>query len=170
MSTCLTKPTLLIFLANLLLLSWNPLRFWRWFLKMYYKIQEPKIFHWLLTWRLSNIDQWTIESMTLSHLAGLDYMHHDCPIDVGLHPQTLRAFTTTDLVHQGRLHFAIVLLSFVLDQQQKINMNSILKFENENYSPKSPVMTSCVVDDVMKHVCLDLIWASQYSRPTLTVA
>jgi hypothetical protein len=95
--------------------------------------------------------------MTLGHLAGLDYMHHDCPIDVGLHLQTLRAFTTTDLVHQSRLHFAIVLLSFVLDQQQKINMNSILKFENENYSPKSPVMISCVVGDVMKHVCLVLI-------------
>ena len=79
--------------------------------------------------------------MTLNSLAGLDYVHHDCPIDVGLHLQTLRAFTTTDLVHQGRLHFAIVLLSFVLDKHQKINMNSILKFENENYSSESPVMT-----------------------------
>ncbi len=95
--------------------------------------------------------------MTLNRLAGLDYVHHDCPIDVGIHLQTLRAFTTTDLVHQVRLHFAIVLLSFVLDKQQKINMNSILKFENENYSSESPVITSCVVDDVMKHVCLDLI-------------
>ena len=104
--------------------------------------------------------------MTLNHLAGLDYVHHDCSIDVGLHLQTLRAFTTTDLVHQGQLHFTIVLLSFVLDQQQKINMNSILKFENENYSSESPVMTSCVVDDVMKHVCLDNLSVKIFSAKT----
>jgi hypothetical protein len=52
-------------------------------------------------------------------------LQHDSPIDVGLRFLTLQAFTKTDLLHQGRLHFAIALLSFVLDQQQKINTNSM---------------------------------------------